>query len=517
MTAIITKPDGPLFTGSDWDYDKLRRVYDAIEEVAIGEFGLDIYPNQIEVITAEQMLDAYSSVGMPLMYKHWSYGKQFARNEILYRKGLRGLAYEIVINSSPCISYIMEENSMALQTLVVAHAAFGHNHFFKNNHLFRQWTDAESILNYLEFAKAYIARCEEQHGYAAVERLLDAAHALMNQGVHRYPKKWRFDLNRERDRERERAEYHERMYNDLWRTVPKGAGAASQPDNVMERKKRLRLPEENLLYFFEKSAPKLQQWQREVLRIVRHLAQYFYPQKQTKVMNEGCATVVHYQIVNRLYDKGLLPEGAMLEILDSHASVVRQPDFDDPHFSGLNPYTLGFGMMSDIMRVCTEPSDEDHDWFPDIAGNGDPWGTLRYCWENYRDESFILQHLSPRLIRHMKLFKLRNDSHASEMQVMDIHDERGYREVRQELARSHDVAEIEPDIQIVDVDLAGDRRLVLQHRVRNGILLDQQEVRRVLRHVAILWGYPVRLIEVDAATDAELRAHEESEPNQPVA
>jgi stage V sporulation protein R len=103
------------------------------------------------------------------------------------------------------------------------------------------------------------------------------------------------------------------------------------------------------------------------------------------------------------------------------------------------------------------------------------------------------------------------------MQVMDIHDERGYREVRQELARSHDLAEIEPDIQIVDVDLAGDRRLVLQHRVRNGVLLDQQEVRRVLRQIAILWGYPVRLIEVDATTDAELRAHEEGEPSQPAA
>jgi spore cortex formation protein SpoVR/YcgB (stage V sporulation) len=100
------------------------------------------------------------------------------------------------------------------------------------------------------------------------------------------------------------------------------------------------------------------------------------------------------------------------------------------------------------------------------------------------------------------------------MQVMDIHDERGYREVRQELARNHDVAEIEPDIQIVDVDLAGDRRLVLQHRVRNGILLDQHEVRRVLRQVSFLWGYPVRLVEVDAATDAELRTHDESETNQ---
>ena len=157
------------------------------EKIALDELGLDIYPNQIEVITSEQMLDAYSSIGMPLMYKHWSFGKHFARDETMYRAGMQGLAYEIVINSNPCISYIMEENTMMMQTLVIAHAAFGHNHFFKNNYLFQQWTDADGILDYLEFAKTYIAHCEERYGEDAVEQLLDAAHALMTQGVHRYP------------------------------------------------------------------------------------------------------------------------------------------------------------------------------------------------------------------------------------------------------------------------------------------------------------------------------------------
>jgi spore cortex formation protein SpoVR/YcgB (stage V sporulation) len=128
----------PLFTGPNWDFGSLRRVNDAIERIAFDELGLDIYPVQIEVITSEQMLDAYSSVGLPLMYKHWSFGKRFAYHETLYRKGLQGLAYEIVINSNPVICYIMEENSMTMQTLVIAHAAFGHNHFFKNNYLFRR-------------------------------------------------------------------------------------------------------------------------------------------------------------------------------------------------------------------------------------------------------------------------------------------------------------------------------------------------------------------------------------------
>ena len=95
----MTATAGYLFEGADWDFEKLQRIHDACEEIARSELGLEIYPNQIEVITAEQMLDAYSSAGMPLFYKHWSFGKHFAHHEAFYRKGIMGLAYEIVINT----------------------------------------------------------------------------------------------------------------------------------------------------------------------------------------------------------------------------------------------------------------------------------------------------------------------------------------------------------------------------------------------------------------------------------
>ena len=499
--------EGLLYSGPEWDFAKVKRVYSAVEEIALGEMKLDVYPNQIEVITAEQMLDAYSSIGMPLMYQHWSFGKHFARDEMFYRKGLRGLAYEIVINSSPCISYIMEENSMTMQTLVVAHAAFGHNHFFKNNYLFQQWTDAEGILDYLEFAKAYISDCEEKHGFAAVERVLDAGHSLMSHGVHRYPRPRKPDLKEEQRRRLERRTYEEQTYNDLWRTVPARRKRKGSSADAAERRSKLQLPEENILYFLEKTAPKLEPWQREVLRIVRNVAQYFYPQRQTKVMNEGCATFCHYHIMNRLFEKGLIDNGAMLEFLDMHSAVIFQPDFDDPRYSGINPYTLGFAMMQDIKRICEEPTDEDRAWFPEIAGTGDALATLRHAWANYRDESFILQYLSPHLIRKLKLFKVNDDEDEAEYLVQRVHDERGYAEIRRALARRHDIGYVQPDIQVADVDLEGDRRLILQHNVTGGIVLDGDDVAAVLKHVAYLWGYGVTLKEVDPATEAELASH----------
>ena len=218
---------------------------------------------------------------------------------------------------------------------MTAHAAFGHNHFFKNNYLFRQWTDASAILSYLDFAKSYITRCEEQHGLPAVERILDAAHALMEQGVFRYRRPPRLSSEKEREGIRERLEYEERSYNVLWSTLPRPRGEEASREerrNAAERKKSLNLPEENLLYFLEKNSLVLEPWQREILRIVRVIAQYFYPQRQTQVMNEGCATFVHYTIMNTLFDQGRISEGAMMEILRNHTNVVFQPGFDDPRY-----------------------------------------------------------------------------------------------------------------------------------------------------------------------------------------
>ncbi|MCY4177042.1 MAG: SpoVR family protein, partial [Endozoicomonadaceae bacterium] len=114
---------------SELTFDLIEKYNKEIAQLADG-FQLDTYPNQIEVISSEQMLDAYASVGMPLMYNHWSFGKQFVAHQTRYEEGSMGLGYEIVINSNPCIAYLMEENSMTMQAMVIAHASYGHNSFF---------------------------------------------------------------------------------------------------------------------------------------------------------------------------------------------------------------------------------------------------------------------------------------------------------------------------------------------------------------------------------------------------
>ncbi len=473
--------------GSEWNFELLERYDQEIARVA-ANFGLETYPNQIEVITAEQMMDAYSTVGMPVGYHHWSFGIQFLGVEQRYRRGRMGLAYEIVINSNPCIAYLMEENTMTMQALVIAHASYGHNSFFKNNYLFQTWTNADSIVDYLLFARNYIQKCEQRYGEETVELLLDSCHALMNYGVDRYKRPQRSTLVDEERRQVEREDYLQSQVNDLWRTLP------SNPDKEEQQNETANWPsepQENILYFVEKNAPLLENWQREIIRIVRKIAQYFYPQRQTQVMNEGWATFWHYTILNQLYDEKLVTDGFMIEFLQAHTNVVYQPGFDSPHYSGINPYTLGFNMMQDIRRICEKPTDEDREWFPDIAGSD--WGkTLDFAMRNFKDESFIMQYLSPRLIRELKLFSILDDDKESMLNVSAIHDDAGYRYIRSALAEQYNLGSREPNLQVQCVDLRGDRSLTLRYAPHNRRPLND-DTDEVIKHLSRLWGFTVRI------------------------
>ncbi|KGY12087.1 SpoVR family protein [Vibrio tubiashii] len=490
MTTKTKKPakNKALPDGPDWTFDLLERYHVEIKRVA-DHYKLDAYPNQIEVITSEQMMDAYSSIGMPINYNHWSFGKKFIQTEQGYKHGQMGLAYEIVINSNPCIAYLMEENTVTMQALVMAHACYGHNSFFKGNYLFQTWTDASSIIDYLLFAKKYIAECEQKYGVQEVEDLLDSCHALMNFGVDRYKRPEKISIAEEKSRQEEREAYLQSQVNDLWRTVPK---TAVEPES--EKVRFPSEPQENILYFIEKHAPLLESWQREIVRIVRKISQYFYPQKQTQVMNEGWATFWHYTILNHLYDEGLVTDRFILEFLHSHTGVVAQPPYNSPYFNGINPYALGFAMFRDIRRICEEPTDEDKEWFPDLAGT-DWLEAVHFAMQNFKDESFISQYLSPKLMRDFKLFAIVDDDRKNYIEVSAIHDDSGYRAIREKLAAQYNLSNLEPNIQVFNVDVRGDRSLTLQYVPHDRIPLDEG-YDEVLKHLYRLWGFDVILEEV---------------------
>lgn len=482
----------PLISEShmNWDWKTLDGLECEIRRIAEEEFHLDTFPLHVRIVSQEQMLDAYASNGLPFGYAHWSSGKRFLANKAQHDAGFMGLAYEIVINSNPCVAYCMEDNTLTMQALVIAHAGFGHNAFFANNYLFKQWTNPKGILDYLRFAQEYVRECEEKHGIDEVEKVIDACHALASQGIDHYQRA--LDLNDEKREQRrlERLCFIEanlkKHWNDDLLKADDETGKCF-PD----------MPEENILYFIEKNAPELPAWKREIIRIVRKIAQYFRPQAMSHMMNEGFACFWHYHIMERLYEKGVIGDGAWLEFLNYHTAVVRQRDFDEQGYAGINPYALGFQMFMDIKRICTNPTEEDRAWFKDreCALPGSDWGdVIRNAAYTYRDDNFIYQFLSPHLMRKFGFFVLLDDPNNKEHFVVTaIHDEEGYRDVRRALAERFNRLLHVPRVEVVNVDRRGDRTLTLLYHPVGDRILEHTSCLKTLQCVQSLWEFPVVL------------------------
>lgn len=219
-------------------------------------------------------------------------------------------------------------------------------------------------------------------------------------------------------------------------------------------------------------------------------------------MNEGWASFWHFTLMHELYREGLINEGYVLEFLHSHSNVVFQPDFDDPRYQGINPYTLGFNIYRDIRRICEQPTPEDRFWFPDLAGS-DWLKTLHHAMTQYKDESFILQFLSPGVMRDMRLFCIDDDHRQAFLEVSAIHDDSGYKALRESLSNQYNLGSLEPDIQIYNVDVKGDRSLTLIHSMHMGQNLHGDTAMEILKHLHLLWGFDVRLNSVDASGEVQ--------------
>jgi stage V sporulation protein R len=509
----------PITSRTDWTPEILAEVWKEIEKIAIEELelvpGKDLYPNQFEIVSAEQMLDAYSSIGLPIHYNHWSFGKDFMQQAKQYEKGRMGLAYEMVINSNPCVNLLMEENLAYMQIMVMAHAGIGHNAVFANNVYFKEWTQAGSIIDYMLFARDYIRNCEERYGEREVEMVLDAAHSLAAHGIDKFKRKHRPYLSEEQRLKKLMVE-DERRQRELDIILKK---TTVSPDDefgitMMEEESDFdNDEEENLLYYVMKKSPNLERWKREILRIVYKVNQYFSPQGPTKTLNEGFATFCHFYIMQRLEEKGIISSDAFMAYLDSHSGVVFQPNYYSRYYSGPNPYALGFNILKDVKRICEGGewsdktkgrtwipiTDEDREWFPHLIGKRWQDAVKEAAFE-HRDDSFIMQYLSPKVIRDMKLFTVSikyiqddlSPTTASAI-VSEIHDSEGFKNIRTALARSKERVNYVPQIVVVGSDLEGDRTLYLRYDKYMNRELDEDDATEVLLYLDELWGYKVEL------------------------
>lgn len=498
--------------GSDLPQTWIALADKVISIIAHEKYGLDTYPNTIEIIDGDSMLQAYVSNGMPVSYNHWSFGKAYTQMKQAYDGGQMGLAYEIIINTNPSIAYCMEKNTKTMQMLVIAHASYGHNSFFKNNRMFKQFTQADNIIGDLTRMKEFIEECEEKYGVQEVEKLLDACHALRGFCVDHYTKPKPRTPEQEAARRAAIAADKQRNFDpdlesaSIKKTPTEDFKQAANDNSGKNNVDR----EENLMRYIEENAPHLAPWQRKILNMFREKEQYFYPQRLTQVMNEGWASFWHYTILNDLHDLKLIDDGMALEFKDSHAGVLYQPGafVRNPQtgqkmlrLPNFNPYALGFAIFQDIKRICLNPTEEDKAWRPEIAGNPDWLSVFKTAMENFKDESFIQQYLSPKVIRDFGLFALRDDDQNQHIDVTAIHDEDGYQHVRDVMAAQYRFGDQKPYIEVADYNYRGDRSLTLHHISYNRKPLAEKNTQEVLRHLYQLWGHPVKLHTVNENGD----------------
>lgn len=449
---------------SDYTTKDLQYWEEKIEEKA-AEFGLSWYPQEFEVCNHVDMLNAMAYSGMPANYPHWSFGKTFERTKTLYDYGVSGLPYEMVINSSPTIAYLMRDNSLLLQILTMAHV-YGHNDFFKNNFTLKS-TRAELVLSQFKTHADRVRRYAENHsiGQEKVEHVLDAAHALALQCRRNLGIK-KSTPEEQKDSAAQSAEPRHDPF----------ARAHKRPEYVEPDLKKVPLePEEDILLFIRDYNPYLSEWEKDLLTIVHEREQYFIPQIETKIMNEGWASFWHREIVNSIE----LPESLHMEFLVRHNQVVR------PFPRQINPYFLGLKLWDDIKRRHDEPAPEE------IEKYGKPRQTgmqaIFAARETDRDVSFLRRFLTEELMRKMDMFE--HEKKDDTRIISAISDKDGWKSVKETLLKSVGMGSV-PVIKIHDADYGNMRTLFLVHD-HEGRDLQLEYAEKTLGYMFQLWGREV--------------------------
>lgn len=451
----------------DREIKNLEKSVEDIWEIA-RKFGLDPFPTNFEIVPASVMYEV-GSYALPGRYSHWTFGKAYHRMKTMYDFGLSKI-YEVVINTNPAFGFLLETNSPVQNKMVIAHV-LGHVDFFKNNIYF-----SKTNRRMVESVSAHTRRIMEyefKHGRRTVENFLDAVLAIEE---HIDPNFFiKPDITPEEERRRAELRPREGRYDDLWKLDR--SQAPEEPTKETSEKddgNRERLPEKDIVVYIMNHSPSLTSWQRDLIGMVHEEMEYFVPQMQTKIMNEGWASFWHARIMREMD----LADQEHIEFADLHSGVV------SPQKGQLNPYYLGYKIYEDIERRWDNPSDEERKTFGRAGNEGRE--KIFEVREIDNDVSFLRNYLTEELCEELDLF------------VYELVEDEEWTitEKRWERVRDQLVANMTnfgfPYLQVEAGDYNGNRELYLKH-CYEGTELDLRYARKALEHVYTLWGRTVHL------------------------
>jgi stage V sporulation protein R len=451
---------------ADREVKELEAALERIWDIALRN-GLDPFPVRFEIVPATIMYEV-GSYALPGRYSHWTFGKAYHRMKTMYDLGLSKI-YEVVINTNPSYAFLLDTNSLLQNKLVIAHV-LGHVDFFKNNVYFSRTN--RRMLDEAAIHAERIADYEFKYGRKVVEEFLDAVLSIEE---HIDPN---FFIKKEAATPDIKNRVHKSkitQYEDLWEEDVN----LTSTDN--KTKTNAQIAEKDLVYFIMQHSPNLTAWQQDIMAMVHQEMEYFVPQMQTKIMNEGWASYWHARIMRELD----LTDTEHLHFAELHAGVV------SPHRNQLNPYYLGYKIFEDIERRWDNPTAMEREIYQRKGGEGR--AKIFEVREVDNDISFLRNYLTEGLCEELDLY------------VYELVNEENWTvtEKRWERVRDTLVANMNnfgfPYIEVLDGDYRGNRELYLRHRYESSEL-ELSYAKRVLEHIFKLWGRPIHL---ETVTDGE--------------
>ncbi|MFC5469817.1 SpoVR family protein [Cohnella suwonensis] len=442
--------------------EEQRELETAIADItAIAErFGLDFYPMRYEVCPSD-IIYTFGAYGMPTRFSHWSFGKTFNRMKMQYDLGLSKI-YELVINSNPCYAFLLDGNSLVQNKLIVAHV-LAHCDFFKNNARFS--VSNRNMVDSMSAAAERIGQYEIEYGAAEVERFLDAVMAIQEHIDPAIHKPYGMDkknaqLQQKKDKAKDRgASRPSSPYEDLWELESyenAGDKDKNKTDATADPRKFPVNPEKDVVWFIQEYSPHLEDWQRDIMSIIREEMLYFWPQIETKIMNEGWASYWHQRIMRELP----LTSEETIEYAKLNSSVVQ------PSRHSLNPYYLGLKIFEDIEKRFGREK-------------------IFEVREMDSDPSFIRNYLTKELTEELDLYIF--EKKGQEWKITD----KAWEHIRDQMVYSR-VNGGFPYLVVTDGDYQRSGELYISHSYE-GTELDLKYVERTLPYLAQLWGKAVHL------------------------
>lgn len=428
------------------------------------EFNLDFYDMFFEICPAD-IIYTFGAYSMPTRYSHWTFGKAYHKMKTQYDYNL-GRIYEMVINSDPCYAFLLEGNTLIQNKLVMAHV-LAHCDFFKNNIYFKR--TSRNMVESMGAAADRFRGYELKYGRAIVESFIDAAIAIQE---HIEPGRLgKYVKAAEPERGNSRcAGRPGTSYDDLWSI---GDDAETNTESCVKKKVFPEEPEKDLVMFIIQHSKELEDWQRDIMSVIRQEMLYFWPQMETKIMNEGWASYWHLRIMREME----LDESETVEFAKMHSGIIQTSR------SRLNPYTLGLKIFEDIERRWDQPAPEEKEKYGRPGGQGREKIFEVRTVDN--DISFLRNYLTRELVDDMDLYLYKKV--GFDWKIVD----KGWEKVRDTIVNSLTNCGY-PYIVVQDGDYNKRGELYLKH-IYEGSELDVVYLEKTLPHVYTLWGRPAHL------------------------